>query len=257
MRELSRHAALRPVLSSDLDWLYALSVAGENADRWRYRGRTPSPSQFGNDLWTGVLCQFVVCRRDARPVGLVGLVNPDLSAAHAELFALSQPGEGGPVIEAVAMLLERAFHQFELNKVWVKASQTNLDQFARITDYFAQEGQLLEHEYVDGRYESLVILSMTRAVWSQLAEQIGATVGDAVRNQGTSPAAGVLSLNALTDEVARIWPLDSLGAVELAAFIEDRLGVDVDAGDLFRLLEEDTDIDRYAQAVASKWAAMP
>lgn len=239
MREVSRTAAIRPIQSGDYDWLYALSVSGDNGLRWRYRGRTPSLTEFGNDLWAGVHSQFVVCRRsDLRPVGLVGLVNANVQACHCELFAVAEPGIGGPVIEAVLMLLERAFNEFEFNKVWIRATQRNLEQFASIERFCDHEGTLSDYEYSGGTFSALVILSLGQASWNDNAHHFQLMLAEPAAGP---PRARRMDVPGLRDSVSALWPIDSLGAVELAAIIGDDTGQEIEAAALMAIVADDVD----------------
>ena len=114
----SRAVALRPVRAADLEWLYQL-LTFEAGSRWRYRGRTPSHADFAADLWRGVHAQFVVGAADGEPVGLVGLVNMHHAAAHCQAFAVGAPGHGDLVTEGFGLLLDWAFTELDVDKVWI------------------------------------------------------------------------------------------------------------------------------------------
>lgn len=61
----SRRVRLRPIERGDYENLYRSELAESLISRWRHRGATPSPDSWAQNLWLGVLSQFLIC-----PVGL-------------------------------------------------------------------------------------------------------------------------------------------------------------------------------------------
>ena len=164
-----RRVVLRPVLSRDFEPLYLLATTGENGLRWRFRGATPSPDQFGRQLWDTVLAQFVVQRRDTGELlGLVGLYNANLSARQCYAFALAAPTVVGTgrVLEGLILLLEIGFATWDFRKVYFEVPEFNLEQFRSARRYLTEEGRLKEHDYMLGRYWDLVFLSVSKERWT-------------------------------------------------------------------------------------------
>jgi RimJ/RimL family protein N-acetyltransferase len=216
---------MRAVRASDHDWLYHLCVI-VHGGRWKFRGATPSPADFAAQLWVGVHAQFVVTTADGRPVGLVGLYNTNLVAAHTHLFAIAEPGSGPVVTDACVELVSWAFDEFELAKVWIESAEFNLEQFPGVLRHATVEARLSNHEYHRGRYWDLVICSMTAASWD--AQLRRSRTGDVV----APAAASGVSIEWLEALVAELWPIDSLGAVELVDHLEEATGTWVDLGAL-------------------------
>lgn len=249
----TRRVELRPVLSTDMDWLYAL-LTFEAGSRWRYRGRTPGHAEFANDLWHGVHTQYVVCTPTAQPVGVVGTYNVNHSAGHCHLFAVASPDHGAEVTEGTGLLIDWAFTTFDLHKIWVEAPEFNLAQFAGLTRVAEVEGRLRDYEFWQGRFWDVLILSIGRRRWSEVmgpvverrrADAAAAAVGvpdpepGAASGDRPAPAPGAgggfpkvaavgdvdpLGGTAVADLLGSVWPLDSVGAVELTARLEERLG---------------------------------
>ena len=214
----SRRVALRAVRPSDTEWLYELLVVRAGA-RTRYRGRTPSPGDFHAELWRGVHAQFVVESRDGVRCGLVGLYNTNLVAAHSHVFATSEPAFGHLTSEATGLLLDWAFREFELSKVWIEATTFNLAQYPSILELATTEGTLTNHEYWRGRFWDLLVLSVTAEQWRR---RFGEVVELSRSGTATAPLDARGELEQL---VAELWPLDSLGAAEVLCTAEETLGV--------------------------------
>lgn len=226
-----RRSILRPIAAADHDWLYQLLVVSAGA-RWKFRGRTPNPSEFQAELWAGVHAQFVVCDVQRVPIGLVGLYNSNLVAGHTRLFAVAAPGRGIEVTAALGELGTWAFEEFELNKVWIEATEFNLDQFAGISRFATVEGRLCNHEYWRGRFWDLVLMSISAEVWST---EIRPRLERPGRPQQHQRQSAGLNRAALEAQVEELWPVDSLAAVELLTWIEEICDICLDGsvlGDL-------------------------
>ena len=237
----SRSVRLRAVRSGDHDWLYEL-LAVDSGSRWRYRGRTPNPAEFQQDLWRGVHAQFVVVDRAGRPVGLVGSYNVNSAAGHCHLFAVSAQDTTHAVAEATGLLINWLFDEFDFHKLWIEAPEFNLRQFATLTDVADVEGRLTNFDYWRGRYWDVLILSLNRHRWDERHRHIlerrrrpltGGAV-DAVPDPG--------ELRALLGD---LLPLDSLGAIEAISWLEERLDSELDV----ELLEGLGDLDAAGAAV--------
>lgn len=249
---------LRPVRSTDLDLLYVLLVQ-DAGSRGRYRGATPPPAEFHADLWRGVHVQYVVCDGGARPVGLVGLANTDPVAGHSSLFAFAEPGAGPSVLRAAGLLVDWAFAELELNKVWVDTTEYNLEQYRSLQRHAAVEARLVDHEYWRGRFWDRVVLSIARSTWERdLAPVVAAwrrAPGVDGRLGGPEPPARGDLVAVLGPLLEELWPLDSLGVVELLAAAEEQLGRAVPDGVLDGLGAEDPAV--YLDALLARLEAPP
>src|SRR4051794_10086805 len=103
----SKRIRLRSVHAGDYDFLYSLAVNPAIGFQWRFRGTTPSPQQFVQELYLGVLCQHLVERADGERVGLVVAYQADLSNGTTYIGFVSSPQhmESGLMIEATAIFL--------------------------------------------------------------------------------------------------------------------------------------------------------
>lgn len=217
----SGRVRLRSVRSSDQDWLYDL-VTRDAGTRWRYRGRTPPPGDVHNDLWRGVLAQFVVIDPSGAPIGLVGAYNANTAAGHCHVFAIGSSGSGPAVTEAAGMLISWVFDQFEFHKLWIESSEFNLTQFASLTNVADVEGRLKNFDYWKGRFWDLLILSVTRVRWD---EHHRGLIDRATRQ---TPRSTPITEEALASQLAARLPLDSLAAVEILVELEDLVDAPVD-----------------------------
>lgn len=211
---------LRPVTPADVDWLYGLLVHDQGL-RWRYRGRTPSPATFATDLWHGVHSQYVAWGGGNERQGIVGLFNANQIASHCHFFAVAAPGGELVTVRAGGLLIDWAFSDLGFDKLWIEAPEFNLQQFESLRRIADVEGHLKDFDYWRGRYWAMYILSIQRERW------VDSGLRDlTLRSQRRRvPAvAGGFSHRELKEFLSELWPIDSLGAVELMQTLEDRLG---------------------------------
>ncbi len=217
----SRRVTLRPLLPSDGEWFYSL-VCGPAGEQWRYRGRTPAHDMVAADMWRGVFAQFVVTDvRTGERCGVVGLYNVALEAGRAHLFVLSAPGHSATSLEAAGLLCSWGFGHHGFERIFIETAEFNLQRFASLADVATVEGRLRNYEWWKGRYWDQFILSITP---NQFEERFGETLRRRAHDtlhRGAEPD----DLFELVDE---IWPLDSLGMVEVLDLLEDITGAPVD-----------------------------
>jgi hypothetical protein len=224
---VSRSVALRPLLPSDGEWCYAL-VCGPAGERWRYRGRTPPPDQVAAELWRGVFAQFVVIDRcTGRRAGLVGLYNVAVDAGRAYAFALAEPALAPLVTEGFGLLCQWAFDQLKFQRILLETPEFNLGQFGSLGDAAIVEGRLRNYEIWQGRLWDYFILALT-------AEAFGSTFGPLLdrRCEAGDAATDTLGEQQYAELVAELWPLDSLGLVEVLDALERVVDGVVDVGDI-------------------------
>lgn len=160
--------ALVPVTAADEPMLFDWYTAPGSLQRFRLRGITPSPEHFHRLLWDGVLSQFLVCRHDGVAAGLVSCFEPDHRNRFAHLAALTNPEVPGAttVPRALAEFITYLFRSFELRKLYAHMLEGAYAQVASGAGrLFRCEGRLVDHEYVEGRYEDLVLLAVHRDDW--------------------------------------------------------------------------------------------
>ena len=219
-RLMSRAVLLRPLQSADQDWCYSL-MCGPAGSTWKYRGRTPSPDVVAADLWRGVFAQFVVVDRNSGAgVGLVGFYNVSTEAARAHAFAIADPPRAALVTEGFGLLCRWGFAQFGFSRVFLEVPEFNTGFLASLGDAAVVEGRLRNYELWQGRFWDLFIVSLT-------PDSFDGRVGDLLAARTGTVAASSLDRAALVELVGELWPLDSLGCVEVLSAAEDYCGVAV------------------------------
>jgi len=161
-----RWVRLDPLHAGHLDFLYSLCADERIGPRWRYGGTIPTAEQFRQNLWNGVLCQFVVVERatDAL-VGHVQAYNADLNSGvgYLALALCDQAASTGLGIEAGYLFCAYAFSVYALRKLYLEIPEFNLGQVASLAGSIArEEGCLRDHVYLGGRYWDRHILSLRR-----------------------------------------------------------------------------------------------
>lgn len=213
----SRAVLLRPLLPSDGEWCYAL-MCGPAGERWKYRGRTPSPEVVANDLWRGVFAQFVVLERPTgRRAGLVGFYNTSPEAARAHAFAIAEPDLAPLVTEGFGLLLAWGFDHHRFDRVFIETAEFNAANFESLGRAAVVEGRLRNYEVWRGRFWDLLILSVT-------AEAFASTFGELLAGRRSSEPLRTMTAAQFTDLLADLWPLDSLGSVEALHALEEVAG---------------------------------
>lgn len=159
---------LRPVRSSDYDFLLDLHTTGRPLVEYRFRGFTPSPDQFLRTLWEGVVAQFTVTTLGGAPVGLVTAYSADFRNGHARLAGALLPNVPPAFsAEAFSLFVDYVFRVFDFRKLYGEVLEFNFAQFESglSSESFEIEGRLKEHEYHDGKYWDLVYISLFRDDW--------------------------------------------------------------------------------------------
>jgi RimJ/RimL family protein N-acetyltransferase len=167
---------LRPLGDADLGPLYEACFDPATADRWRFRGRTASPEEFVSGLHAGVRAQFVVeIIETGRAVGLVSAYDHDPRAQHCKVafvrFAGRESGDGGAMIEGLALLAGHLFRTFPYRKLYAELPAFNLGLMSE--GFVEDEAVLREHCFHDGELVDLHILSITRRRWEALEAVTG------------------------------------------------------------------------------------
>lgn len=216
----SRSVLLRPLLPSDGEWCYTL-MCGPAGERWKYRGRTPSPEVVAHDLWRGVFAQFVVTERSSgRRAGLVGFYNTSPEAARAHAFAIAEPDVAPLVTEGFGLLLAWGFEHHRFDRVFIETAEFNAANFESLGRAAVVEGRLRNYEVWRGRFWDLLILSVT-------AEAFSSCFGGLLAARRSQEAAHSMAAAEFTQLLAELWPLDSLGAVEVLNALEEVAGAPV------------------------------
>lgn len=176
-----RRVILREIQSNDFGWLYAISTASATGFRWRYRGTTPRPEEFANQLWSQVLSQYIVARADTgESIGLVVCYNPNFPDSWAYLAAIGSPKfmGTGAMVEGVALFLDEVFRNWNFRKLYMEAPEFNVDQVrSGLGGFFHEEGRMKDHHFYDGKYHDQLILALYRDEYEQMAPFIRHAIG--------------------------------------------------------------------------------
>ncbi len=166
-----RRVSLRPPSAPDYEWLYRVATDPETAMRWRFRGLVPSPELFVDSLWRDVEIQHVVCRREsAETVGLAQLMRVNMRDGTAHLsFALDKAYlRAGWPLEGLLLFVNYCFSTLPLRKIYFESLDLVVADFESAVGRFLQEeGRLVRHEFFDGQYYDLRILSLFRETWEE------------------------------------------------------------------------------------------
>ncbi len=166
-RLVGARVSLRPVGPRDYDFLFSIGTAPENIHRWRFRSAPPSPDQFAQTLYQGVLVQYLGVRRsDAKPIGLASLYNADLRSGTAWLSTILAPAfeAQGWALEMVGLFLRYCFDSWPLRQIYMEMLEFNYERIAAGRGrLFEVEGCLKEHEFLDGKYWHKYFLTIRRA----------------------------------------------------------------------------------------------
>jgi acyl carrier protein len=152
----------------DFEYLFDLHVRGDHLVRYRLRAVTPSPDSFHRLLWEGVTAQFVVRSGSGDPVGLVSCFGADFRNRHAHIGVLGDPAwrNSGLIVAGAWQFITYLFEQFDLRKLYAEVLASNLVHLLTGVDrLFEVQGKLMDHEFLDGRYQDLYVLALDRDRW--------------------------------------------------------------------------------------------
>lgn len=166
MTTLTEGISLSVPSTEDLRFLRTVELNDTNRGSWRFRGSTPSPEQYLEQVWDGTLCQFiVVASNPTRPIGFVQCYNAQFRDGHASVSLLAFADDlvaRTQFLIGVAQFLGEVFREFPFRKVYFEVSGFNVDRMSGVIKLLMHEGSLAEHTFRDGRYWPLEIFSITR-----------------------------------------------------------------------------------------------
>lgn len=166
---------LRPLRPADLPRIYDSVVGSAASHHWRYRGSTPSFQEFELDLFGGVLCQFAVASAESDEVlGIVVAYQAALEhgRCYIAMTRVAQPSEPiGEMFGGAFLFLEHLFKTWNLRKVYAEIPGFNWDYFANAeNEIFRVEGTLRGHDFYDGKFWDLRIVSIDAGTWKESIE---------------------------------------------------------------------------------------
>jgi RimJ/RimL family protein N-acetyltransferase len=176
----SRRVRLRAVEPQDLDRLYRIASHPDVLAHWRYRGLTPSPEVFNQQLWAGVLAQFIIESRESQTVlGFISAYNASLSDGFAFLQILLDPGysRAGWPHEGSILFVDHLFRCWPLRHLYLEALDANYKTLAGSSGIFEEEGRLRDHSFFDGRYHDLVTATLRRSWWDVHGKEFVHAIG--------------------------------------------------------------------------------
>src|SRR5687767_10077295 len=89
------HIRLRAISVEDLDWLRAAEADKSQPFRWRLHGGHPSPYDYVDQLWNGLLALFVVEKVDDRlAVGILSAYHADHRDGHCRIAGARLGADG-------------------------------------------------------------------------------------------------------------------------------------------------------------------
>lgn len=167
---------LEPLMPDDpsvMGELYRAALDPATSYRWRFRGATPSPQEFGALLFEGVHCQLVA----RHPVGhdLLGLVvaydyQPEPGHVKVGFMRCADEALGGLMIEAMFLFVDHLFRTFALRKVYSEVPEHNLDLVAGLPPgLLTQEAYLPEHISRGGQRVGLHVFATLREPFEEFA----------------------------------------------------------------------------------------
>ena len=161
-----RWVSLVPIAPQYMEFLYQLATNEENGHRWLLAGTVPPAELFQQNLWKGVLTQFVVVvRSSSAPIGVVVAYNAELNHGFGYLGADFAPNvQGiGIAIEAVELFVDYVFATYNLRKLYLEVPEYNLGSMAYgVGGILNEEGVLRGHTYYRGRYWDRHLLALYR-----------------------------------------------------------------------------------------------
>lgn len=174
----ARSVRLKPIERSDYEMLYRAELSEALISRWRHRGATPSPEAWSQNLWLGVLSQFLIVstrQQEEAVLGMVACIQADAANGHAQLAAASFTGEPGiEVVEGAALFISYVFHNWNFVKLYMDVPGYNLSQIeSGLKHVFHEEGRLKGHVFKYGQAWDLHILAVYRDHWKAFGEARG------------------------------------------------------------------------------------
>ncbi|GAA1295813.1 hypothetical protein [Saccharothrix xinjiangensis] len=166
------HVRLRALGLADLDWLRAAETDELLAFRWRLRGGHPSPHDFVDQLWAGLLVMFVVERvGDAEPIGVLSAYQADQRNGHCRVAGARLALDGSmdtSFLAGLALFFDYLFGGWPFRKLYLETPEFNLPQFASAVErgFLVPEARLTEFVFLADRYWDVLFLAVTRESWA-------------------------------------------------------------------------------------------
>lgn len=167
-------------MPSDQPFLHGIETGPDLGPRWRFRGSTPGPEQWGRSTWQNALAQFMVCGAgDGSPVGVVSLYEVSfqdgvgkIAAAKFDLTDLTPR-----MIVGILIFLRYVFAAWPLRRLYFDVPEFNLEQFgSALREYLEVEGRFKESHFAAGRYWDRYTLTLSREGWEGAERRFGSLI---------------------------------------------------------------------------------
>lgn len=165
IRREGRYVVLRPLVPGDASLTHA----------WRQSARARLLNQGASTVadqesWIRSRpaneINFVIERRDGRPIGMLSLTAIDQTNRHGEpgrfLIGDEEAARGIPAaVEAMKLLYELAFDELSLVRLYgtIAAENRRMVKWQRYLG-MREEGRMRRHYYIDGRFQDALIFAL-------------------------------------------------------------------------------------------------
>lgn len=163
-----REIHLEPVVPEHYPELYQWATDTRTAFHWRYHGATPSPEQFSEAMWSGVLCQFLATDPTGAHHGIVVCYGADHVNGHAYWAVQGNPNRstGSGAIVGMVQLVDHVFRHWPFRKLYAELPGYNAAEFGgALRRHATAESALVDHLFYDGRYWDEVTFALYRDAW--------------------------------------------------------------------------------------------
>lgn len=169
----SRWCVCRPVLEQDLDLVYQLLLQPSVNARLRFRSRAPSLSEFAAHAWDDILTQWMVLDHQRRFVGLVAISGADFVDGFAWISVARDTARrdmraSAVFVDGICAVMGYVFGHWPLRMLHAEFTESSLAEVeSGAGRFFVIEGRLEARRFVDGRYEDVLIATISRERWSE------------------------------------------------------------------------------------------
>jgi diamine N-acetyltransferase len=152
---------LRPTREDDLEYVVAAEADPDNAPFL-----APSPHDVHVAFLRDPLQRHMIAEVDGRAVGFALLrLHPEDRAVELRRLAVTEKGHGHGRA-ALRLVTAAAFEQYGAHRLWLDVKPHNERALALYRSAgFVEEGLLRDALYLDGRFESLIVMSILRSEW--------------------------------------------------------------------------------------------
>jgi diamine N-acetyltransferase len=154
---------LRPTRDDDLGYVVAAEADPDNAPFL-----APSPREEHLEFLSDLRQRHLIVEADGRAVGFVLLrLHPEFRAVELRRLAVTEKGRGYGRA-ALELVIAHAFEELGAHRLWLDVKPYNERALSLYRSAgFVEEGTLRDAHYYDGRFESLVVMSMLRPEWQR------------------------------------------------------------------------------------------